>query len=360
MPSSISNSDLITTTARPLPTLHHLPVLGTALLVFFLCLGGWETYWRDYDVSPSIRNSDGLWATQWRRLQAAPESSVIVGSSRGLFDLQLDEWQATTGKRPIQLALEGSTPVPILEALAAESSFHGRVLVDVTPDLFFSGYLHRKAVLSYRNDETLSQRSGQWLSQNLLEPWLAFYDSDYALFTVLARQPWTSRDGKPAYVQVRKLSLGDADRNTYLWSKVEHDSDYRALARAIWAQRFHRPPPGGVEAARANVQTQIERAAVAVAQLRARQVPVVFLRTPSNGEYLAFEERAFPRTATWDALLHATAAPGIHFQDDAKLRGGELPDGSHLSRRSAQQFTRQVAPQVEALWRDAAHRRQPK
>jgi hypothetical protein len=89
-------------------------------------------------------------------------------------------------------------------------------------------------------------------------------------------------------------------------------------------------------------------------------VPVVFLRTPSNGEYLAFEERAYPRAETWDVLLHATASPGIHFQDHPALQGGELPEGSHLSRHSAQQFTRQVAPEVEALWREAAHRSKPK
>src|SRR3546814_9231430 len=34
---------------------------------------------------------------------------VFTGSSRVLFDLQLDAWQRLDGRRPIQLALEGTS-----------------------------------------------------------------------------------------------------------------------------------------------------------------------------------------------------------------------------------------------------------
>ena len=60
---------------------------------------------------------------------------------------------------------------------------------------------------------------------------------------------------------------------------------------------------------------------------------------PSDGEYLAYENRLFPRAKTWDALLAATGAPGIHFQDYPQLQGYYLPEWSHMTQADAERFT---------------------
>jgi hypothetical protein len=173
---------------------------------------------------------------------------------------------------------------------------------------------------------------------HLLEPYLAFDDPDFALATVVARQSWPARPGKPWFTRVRKLSQSEADRNTHLWSKVADDPEYRELARSIWRQRFapaSDPPP---EKLRATIQEQIDRMASAVAKLRARGVRVLFLRSPSAGEYLAYETRLFPRSQ-WDALLAASGAPGLHFQDYPELQGYDLPEWSHMTRAEAERYT---------------------
>jgi hypothetical protein len=173
----------------------------------------------------------------------------------------------------------------------------------------------------------------------LIEPYFAFDDPDFALETVLARQPWPPRPGKHWPTQVRKLSDHEADRNTHLWSKVADDPQYRELARSIWRHRFSPaadPPPAEL---RKTIQEQIDRAAKAVAKLRARGVQVLFLRSPSDGEYLAYETRLFPRASTWDALLAASGAPGLHFQDYPELQGYYLPEWSHMTRAEAERYT---------------------
>jgi hypothetical protein len=173
----------------------------------------------------------------------------------------------------------------------------------------------------------------------LIEPYFAFDDPDFALETVLARQPWPPRPGKPWLTQVRKLAEHDADRNTHLWSKVADDPQYRELARSIWHQRFQPagdPPPAEL---RKTIQTQIDRMAKALAKLRARGVQVLFLRSPSDGEYTTYEHRLFPRPQTWDALLAATGAPGIHFEDYPELQGYYLPEWSHMTRADGERFT---------------------
>src|SRR5215469_13168180 len=80
---------------------------------------------------------------------------------------------------------------------------------------------------------------------------------------------------------------------------------------------------------------QITRAAAAFAKLRARGVPVVFVRPPSSGEYYVYEQRVFPRAETWDLLLKRTGAGGIHFDDYPQLQGDYLPEWSHIAASDA-------------------------
>ncbi|MGI8560998.1 MAG: hypothetical protein ACR2J7_06105 [Luteimonas sp.] len=335
-----------------------------ALAVFLSGLLLWEAYWRHEGHDPGYRNSEGLWAIQRRSIDDGRlAATVLLGSSRAYFDLQLPVWEDITGERPIQLALEGTSPLSALENLAADEDFHGRVLVGVSPALFFTGFEYRGKALRHYLDETLSQQIGQWLSMRLLEPWLAFYsDTDLALFTVLRRQPWLARHGVRTYEAVRKLAVHDADRNTRLWQRVEDDPGYQAMAKRIWSQTFSAPPPPMMdtpEKARATMRKQIGRARIAVSTLRARGVPVVFVRLPSTGDFHAFEDRVFPRARTWDELLAETGAPGIHFEDHPQLQGYELPEWSHLSASEADRFTAAIAPMVESAFTQQRGRRGP-
>ena len=330
---------------RPVPEQPWGRILAAAVVLAALLFGSWEAYWRAYGVRPSIANTYGLWAQQRRRIDAGEgDATVLLGASRVFFDIQLPVWERLAGRRPIQLAIEGTSPLPFLEDLADDPNFTGRVLAGVAPDLFFSGYQYRSGVLSYMHKESPSQRIGQWLSMHVIEPYFAFDDPDYALATVLARQPWPARPGRRWFTEVRKLAETESDRNTHLWSKVGDDPAYRELARNIWREGFEpsEDDPSPAEAAKAE-QEQIERAVKAVAKLHARGVKVLFVRMPTTGEYLAFENQHFPRARTWDKLLAASGAPGIHFEDYPQLRpdveGYYLPEWSHMVRADGERVT---------------------
>lgn len=315
-------------------------LLGTALL-FALLVGGWEAYWRAYGVKPGLASSYGLWATQRRRIDHGEgAATVVISDSRLLFDLQLPVWEKLDGKRPIQLGLEGTTALIFLEDLAADPKFTGRLLVGVAPQVFFGGHRYRGGALKYSEKESPSQRTGQWLSMHLIEPTFAFYDADFALDTVLRRQPWPARPGRTWGMAVRKLSVIEADRNTYMWDKVETDPDYQALMREVWlrdlAPSDDDPPPAKQQA---KAMEQVERAVKAVHTLQARGVKVLFVRSPSAGPYLEYDDRNFPRKTTWDVLLARSGAPGIHFQDYPELQGLEQPEWSHLSHAAAVEYT---------------------
>lgn len=347
---------------RPLPKLSLGTVWGTAVLLSLVALAAWEGYWRDFGVRPGYRNSDGQWAIQRRRIDDGEhDATVVIGSSRLLFDVQLDAWQQATGTRPIQLALEGTSPMNVLEDLAKDPDFRGRLLVGVTPGLFFTGRGFRHGVVEYARTETLSQRASEWLSMRGLEPNLAYYsDPDFALFTVLKRQAWPERTGVRERKAVRKLQESGPDRASWMWDKVERDPEYLALVQSIWAQNFQPPmtDPAKIEAHWATVDAQIERAIAAVSALRARGVAVIFVRAPSSGGYIEGERRDFPRDRTWDVLLERSGAPGVHFEDHAELQGLDTPEWSHLGRADAEKFTVALAAIIErdGLWRTASPR----
>ena len=349
--SSVSSSGL--------PTVPHLPYrrevppirLGLAWLIgtllFFAAFILWETHWRAFGAEPTIRNSDGLWAMQRRRIDNGEgEKTVLIGASRILFDVQLPVWERLSGERPIQLAVEGTTPLPILEDLAEDPDFTGRLLIDVSPDVFFSGFAYRGGILKYYKNETLSQRFSQRVSMILLEPFLSFYEPDFALFAILKRLPWPARPGVSNFLDVRRLSVQDADRNTRMWEKLEHDAGYRELAKTIWAQSFDVPLPGisGPEDLQRVIKEQIDKVSAAVAKLRARGIDPVFVRPPSDGPYYEVENRDFPRAPTWDVLLARTGSRGIHFENYAQLQGYWLPEWSHLSASEADRFTAALYP----------------
>jgi hypothetical protein len=326
---------------RSVPEQSWGKVLLGALALLALLIAGWEWHWRANGATPGMSNTYGLWAIQRRRIDAGEgDATVLIGASRMYYDIQLPVWEKLNGRRPIQLSFEGTSPLTYVEDLAADPKFIGHLLIGVEPDLLFSGYGYHAGGARYLRKETPSQRIGQWLSMRLIEPYWALDDPDYALRVVLERLPWPARPGKKWGLDVRKLGIHESDRNSYLWSKVENDLDYRAMARHIWHENFEPspddPPP---EVMRRVEKEQITRMATAVAKLRARGVKVILVRMPSDGEYLAYENREFPRDRTWNALVAATAAPGIYFEDYPELQGYELPEWSHMTHAEAGRFT---------------------
>jgi hypothetical protein len=342
---------------RPLPEKSLTLAAVIALLAASALLGGWEYYWRDFGaLVPYYRNSEGLWAIERRRIDKGEgHKTVLVGSSRMLFDMQLDVWERESGERPIQLSLEGTSPLRVMEGLAADADFTGRLLVGVSPDLFFSGFEYRETVIDRYGQESPAQWMGQQISM-LLEPHLAFYDYYFALTTILKRQNLPKRMdvpfilGVPMSADVRQLGYHSRDRNTRLWSKIEDDPEYAALMKAGWADGFEpidARPAEWLAGFRQGRMAQIDRAVAVVGKLRERGIEVIFVRHPAV-EYFALEEPMYhPREETWDVLIESTGALGIHWQDHEELQGYWLPESSHLSGAEADRFTKALYGVIE-------------
>src|SRR4051812_27796643 len=127
VPSSISSS------SPPLPRCPWWAVLAGALFACTAFISLMEFALAQRRVSPTIVDSKALWVEERARASALGERAlVLVGASRMQLDVDLDVLRRRTRLEPVQLAIDGTSFMPILAGLAADPSFRGSVIVDYT------------------------------------------------------------------------------------------------------------------------------------------------------------------------------------------------------------------------------------
>ena len=336
------------TPAKPWRLLAGATVAAAALLT-----AGYEIYWRSKGLEAGdYNNTKALWSEA--RGNATGDATVIIGSSRIFFGADLDVWEELSGVRPVQLALEGTSPRIFLKDLADDEAFRGTIVVGVTTPLFFAtdGGL-RASVLGYRRDETPAQRADHAMTK-LLERHFGFIDEQARPKRQVAIWPFPLREGMQARFDPRKLSVSGPDRDTRLWRRVEEDERYRKEATDQWAIGIERnAPPPGPDGKRPQMPDAAINAVIAevkanVDKIRARGGDVVFIRMPYGGGYAPVEDMGFPRDRFWDCLVKETDSVGVSWHDYPALQGYELPEWSHLSASEATRFTRALVPIVYA------------
>ncbi len=72
---------------RPIPQITWRGVTVVVVLVVIAATAGWEIYCRSIGYGPTLNDNEDLWTL--RRRAVTPESIVIIGDSRGWFDVDL-------------------------------------------------------------------------------------------------------------------------------------------------------------------------------------------------------------------------------------------------------------------------------
>ena len=314
------------------------------LILVLISVVSWEAYVRNKGFDNSIDDGPSLWADKRSKVyEPADKSTVFIGSSRIKFDLDIDTWENSTGDHAIQLACVGSTPVPILENLANDENFKGKLIIDVTEILFFStDPMNAKMPvdnIKYYKDLTPAQRASFELN-HALESKLAFLDKEgLSLNAQLVNLRIPNRPGvfefpvfPPAFDRVK------FNRQSYMTEKFVADTNQQNQVKGIWAffgkMNKELPMEGAkLDSMLATVKTYTDK-------IKARGGQIVFVRTPSSGPFLMGENMGFPREKYWDRLLAYTGCPGIHFSDYPAIASFVCPEFSHLSQPDAIIFTK--------------------
>jgi len=352
MPSSTSNSDF----ERIVPALPWRGLLLSTLVLTALATFGWEIQARAWGYAPCLNDTPDLWADWRERVQ--PDSIVIIGDSRAIFDMDLNELEQGLGKRPIQLAMPGSCAYPVLEDLANDLTFHGTVLCSIVPGMWMAPppappYQNGLEGLKRMRNRTMAHRSGHHLGM-FLEEHLAFMkNEDLILSKLLEKVSVPNRANSylppdlPPYFQ----SI-DRDRRTWMSESCEKPGPLQDRVKFGWLPLFTPPPfpdytPKEVLAGMAAmVEARYGQTTDAVRRIQGRGGQVVFIRFPHSGKLKELEDAGTPRSGIWTRLMNETGAPNIYYSDHPELVY-ECPEWSHLSASQSIEFTHRLVPYLK-------------
>jgi hypothetical protein len=315
-------------------------VWWVALLVAGVLLAGAELGWRRRGFQPSVKDTPELWSLARAQASAGDGRTVaLLGSSRFQVGLVPGELSAALGgARTVQLSINGSSSLPMLEDLAGDERFRGLVLCEVSPTLFFSV-----------EPTEVRTRAGSYVTQHRHRTFVADWEAamrvpfqERLVLLLSAVQPKSVLH----HVLVNRALPAPPYSRTLASRQQQSDFDGVDLAplRQLWEQRHQSahgkaPEPAELDALLEHVSSLVER-------IRSRGGDVVFVRMVTSGGLRRIEDTRYPRERYWDRLLQRTGSRGITFEDVPALARFECPEGSHLDYRSAPEYTRLLGQEL--------------
>ena len=320
-------------------------------IVVVVFISAWELHLRGKGVAASYDEGKEQWADKRAKVYDS-SATVFIGASRIKYDLDFDTWQKLTGRQAIQLAMEGNSPLPILENLAADALFAGKLVIDVTETVLFNadnapGRHEQSENINYYKDRTPAQRAS-FILNHALESQFVFLDKGgFSLNAMLDDWSIPNRPGvitPPIFPQdFHWITFDRQDKmsprflvDTSLQHQVQNIWLNSQKGRDRWKAKHPEDPSPGI----------IRRVVTAVAKIRARGGEIVFVRPPSSDPLKAREEKLFPRAKYWEQLLVATQCQGIHYADDPATADLICPEWSHLSPMDAIVYTHSLIRQL--------------
>lgn len=305
---------------------------SATLLAAGIALICWEVFWRLQGFSPTITDDWRYWAALRREASdGGADVAALVGASRIQLGLNPEVFASATGLDPVMLAIDGSSPLPVLADLARDPHFNGTVICSLTPM-----FLAEPSDKFGRAEEWVRLYHNQKLSSRV-EARLNLLVSAHCVFRYAALAPWEVIETRwhggwpePPYAgmrpdRYRPADFSRVDVQRYRQGRIERRRELVAQADPL-AQRGFRD--------------KIDRIEKMAAAIQDRGGRVVFVRFPTTGAIRRLESETWPRSRYWDVFAERIDAPAIHYEDYPGLSGYECPDGSHLDFRDARKFTR--------------------
>jgi len=326
-----------------MPTSNISKALLLMIALVSIAVVSWELYLRKSSVTIAYDDGPPFWSYK-RALVYQPKekATVFTGTSRMSYDLDIETWKKITGGEPIQLAIVATSPLTVLDNLAADKNFKGNLIIDAMEEgLFFGDGNIPQQYINFYNGVTPAQKASFQIN-HLAESAFVFLDKDnFSLSAELSKLQIPSRQGvwtPPVFPM--EFTRANFDRQHFMTSKFAADTGLQNKVRTIWNihHNFFRDILRIDDHTSDSIMHFIK---TAVGKIRARGGEVLFVKLPSSGAYLIGETRDFPREKYWNRLLEITGCPGIHFMDYPAINHFNCPEWSHLSQPDAVVFTKE-------------------
>lgn len=321
----------------------------SALVALFL-LGLYEWYWGTIRHWPKGHDLESLdvWADQRAKVSELDTQDVIIlGSSRAHFNVNIYVWDSLTGRRPLQLAYPGSSPLHPIEDIINNTDFKGLMVIGVAPGLFYTqsgswGANRGKAFVDRYHKRTYAQRFNQWV-YNFIDPHFSFLNKEISYESLVDRLPFPNRDSiSDPDIWPPMVSM-DKNRNIRMIPIMENDTAHQRRQKRIW---FNPAPKNRLAD---SVDAVMEYYANMFRKFQDRGGRIAIINRPVKGYYQKNEPILWPRKEYWDRLLKECDCKGYHYADHPETKAMIPPEWSHLNRRDADRFTEIL---IEHLSRD--------
>lgn len=303
-------------------------------------VGGAEFLWRWRGMSPTVTDSQDLWAAERSRLDQGETRDMVVllGASRIQLGFSHPAFREVFPDQPlVNLAIDGSCPAAALADMAEHSGFRGVVIAE-----FDSSCLEP------------AMRSDQ-------EEWVAHYRRGLQLDARLNTEIGAQVQGR-AVVTSGALNLldlaktlmwgGGLPRPNYLVTFPDRarEADYTKMDVAEhrrWRIERLRASTSGAPLGETEWLAAAKEVERAIERIQSRGGRVALVRFPTADEHWELDEARYPRARYWDRWAAESQATMLHFRDVPAMVRLPLPDTSHFDRRDAPAFTRALLDELE-------------
>ncbi|ROZ79137.1 hypothetical protein EEB15_05555 [Ramlibacter sp. WS9] len=309
--------------------------------------------------APTVHDTQALWLKERERASALGKRALIlVGASRIQLDIDLDILRRTTGLEPVQLAIDGSSYVPVLEGLAHDPSIRGTVVLDLIPGPVSLERQSSGASHDFQAEyETSADGKIRWPTYRDIDARMSDAMRNHLINYADGGRPWDAFQNRiinpeatPQYLSTFADRSRRADYQRvkmpdfYLSRVLRHLGNPPEIDTSLPADRLAQKVEDYVsrlEPTAASAQTtkglvDLERT---VAAIQSRGGKVIIVSLPTSGLVHEADTRRFPKSLYWDRVAATTSAHAIHSQEHPELSRFACPDGSHLDQRDVPAFT---------------------
>lgn len=341
---------------RTLPHVSWLRIFSAALLIAFTFIAFMEIRLAQLGYHSTVLDSPERWAKERARAsQLGEQALILIGASRIQLGIDLDTLHKETGLKPVQLAVDGSSFVPVLKGLAEDPTIRGTVLVDYYPESVESALSGEYGAATVF-ERTFEKRTGtreffslahieNLLGEMLHENFRSFSDGATPLMSL----QWRIMTNKKASQYL--VTLPDRSRLAD-YKLVEMPAFYyKRVARNLGQERSINLAAKDVEQVlkkqvnfqqSANNNAYIQGARYLrklVTSIKDRGGKVFFVAMPTSGMIREIDEKRHPRANFIDIFEKETGVSIFNSVDDPLLQSFTCPDGSHLDFRDRTRFT---------------------
>jgi hypothetical protein len=331
-------------------------VLGLVLLV--IVAGLLEAALAARGFRPSIGDSPAAWGRErLRATELGTQALILIGASRSQLDIDLGALAQATGKKPVQLAIDGSSYLPVLADLAADDRVNGIVIIEFhggVPDPSYQDAATHY-VNAWRNRQHLGATYDFTRMEGVLTDWrqaiLRSYAEGAGPFQALSKRVLPP-EVTPQYLvtlssRSREADYSKVEMPAFYYRRAMHNAgiedlpdlpDYEAADRYLKERILALP-----QASSTHLIESARLLGKMVSRIEARGGRVIFVMYPESGLVRAADDVRYPRAVFWDRIVPLAGGRGIYYADEPTLKDFTCPDGSHLDIRDKRRFTAALA-----------------